>query len=363
MIYDVIIIGGGASGLACGNVLKEKGLSFVVLERANKAAKKVLATGNGKCNLSNMDIDEKWYNTSFVNDIIKKFPTQAVVHFFESQGIKTKTLDNRVYPYTESSQTVADMLICKVRENIICNYEVKSIIKKDLFIINGNIKGEKIVLATGSNATLGYNSNHLLESFGHKSKPFLPSLVWLETDTKYLRKLSGLRSKGTATLLENGKVIATEEGEVLFKDNGLSGIAIFMLSKYIRKEKGDYTISLDLATDLTVAEVKNYSISGIVKKPIADNVERQAKDLGKATEDTLKNFVIKVKGLADVKYAQVCSGGLKVDDFDKCTLQSKLEKGLYATGEALDIDGQCGGYNLHWAWASGLAVAESITQK
>lgn len=343
--------------------LEKKGVSFVILEAASKCAKKILATGNGKCNLTNLDVSKKWYNTPFVEDIVTKYTPQVIVEYFEELGVKTKVMEARVYPYSESSNTVADMLIDKIEENIICNFKVKSITKKDLFVINGDIRGKNVFFATGSNATLGYDSNHLLADFGHKSKEFSPSLVWLITETKYIKKLSGLRSKCKARLYDQDKLVAEEEGEVLFKDNGLSGIAIFMLSSYIARKNGNYKISLDLAPELTAEEIKNYPVSGIVKKQIGENVAKQAEDYNQSIESTLKNFQIKVKTLADVKYAQVCSGGLFTKDFDKKTLQSKLVKGLYVGGEALDVDGQCGGYNLHWAWASGMAVAESLTAK
>lgn len=363
MIYDLVIIGGGAAGLTCGNLAKRKGLKFVILEANKRVGKKILATGNGKCNLSNMEIDSSFYNNEFVNYIIQKYPPQRIIEFFDSLGMKTKLLGKRVYPYTESSNTVLNFLMKDLEKDIVCNYLVKSIEKQKYFIINNEYKALNVVLATGSNATLGYNSLNLLDNFGHKYRKFTPSLVSLITDKTYIKGLSGLRAKVKAKLFNNEKIVAEEEGELLFKDNGISGIVVFMLSAFIARQKGSYRIVLDFAEDLTQNEIQEYSLQGLVRDNLAKNIRQQAQDKKQSVEYTLKNFEIEKVSLGNLKNAQVCSGGYLTKDFDEKSLQSKLVEGLYAVGETLDIDGQCGGYNLHWAWASAMAAVIKIRNK
>lgn len=361
MIYDLIIVGGGAAGLTCANLAKRKGLSFILLEAANRTGKKLLATGNGKCNLTNIDIDATYYNTDFVKPLIAKYSYQEIISFFAALGMKTKQLENRIYPYTESSATVLNFLLKNIKENIVCDYKVNSIDKsEDFFLINDDYKSKNIIIATGSNATIGYNSLELIEKFGHRNKAFVASLVPLTSDLSYIKGLSGLRVKARATLFDKDNFIAEQKGEVLFKDNGISGIAVFMLSAYMARQKGHYRIILDFAEDISEKEIGKYALEGIVRDNLARNVIKQANDKKQSVEYTLKNFEITGVSLGSIKNSQVCSGGLLTDNFDANTLESKTFKGLYAVGEVLDVDGQCGGFNLHWAWSSAMAVMSSL---
>lgn len=361
MIYDLIIIGAGAAGLAAANEAESKGLTYVVLEGASKPGKKLLATGNGKGNICSMDWGKRFYNTDFVETVLNDFDTQFVIEHFEALGLKTKLMEKRVYPYTESSATVVDILLKNTEKNIVTNYRVRKIEKQEgLFIINDEYQAEKVLFCTGSNATSGSDSLSLLSHFGHRIKSFSPALVPLVTEIRYLKGLSGIRVKARAKLIDGGNTVAVQDGEVLFKENGLSGIAIFMLSTHISRKPGNYTVSLDMAYDLAEQQLADYPIEGLLRKEIAANVLRQAKDSGRSKESVIKDFRVKVLSLGDIKHAQVCTGGLLTEDFDKVTLESKLVKGLYAAGEALNVDGECGGYNLHWAFASGTNVVSKL---
>ncbi len=361
MIYDLIIIGAGAAGLAAANEAESKGLNYVILEAASKPGKKLLATGNGKGNICSVDCGKRFYNTDFVDHIIDNSNTQFIIEHFESLGLKTKFMERRVYPYTESSATVVNILLKHTEKKIVKNCRVYKIEKEaEVFVINDKYQAENVLFCTGSNATSGSDSLSLLSHFGHRIKPFSPALVPLVTDVKYLKGLSGIRVKARAKLIDNSSTVAVQDGEVLFKENGLSGIAIFMLSTYISRKPGEYTVSLDMAYDITEQHIADFPIEGLLRREIAANVLRQAKDSGRSKESTIKDFRVKVLSLGDIKHAQVCTGGLLTEDFNKVTLESKLVKGLYAAGEALNVDGECGGYNLHWAFASGSGVVSNL---
>ncbi|MDD4316463.1 MAG: NAD(P)/FAD-dependent oxidoreductase [Clostridia bacterium] len=361
MTHDLIIIGAGAAGLAAANEAESRGLHYIVLEAAPKPGKKLLATGNGKGNLCNIEGGKRFYNTDFVEYVLNVYTPQYIIHYFEGLGLKTKLMDKRVYPHTESSSTVLDILLKNAYDKIITNYRVKKIEKVDgLFVINDEHYSENVLFCTGSNATSGSDSLSLLLPFGHRIKPFAPALVPLVTEIRYLKGLSGIRVKARARLLESGREVAQQDGEVLFKDNGISGIAVFMLSTYISRSPGDYTVSLDLAYDITEQHIADFPIEGILRRELAANVLKQAKDSGRSKERTIKDFRIKVLSVGDIKHAQVCTGGLLTEDFNKITLESKLVKGLYAAGEALNVDGECGGYNLHWAFASAINAVSKL---
>ena len=362
MIYDLVIIGCGASGLACANRVKEKGLNYIALEANERAGKKILATGSGRCNLTNLDMRKEYYNTAFTDNVLRNYPPEKIIEFFERLGMKTKAVNNLVYPYTESANTVLNFLLRNVKEDIRCSYDVKEISKdKDIFIVNNEYKARNALFATGSNATMGYHSLAAVKALGHTYKEFKPSLVSLTTDTEYIKGLNGIRAKAALKLYKGQNLIAQERGEVHFKDNGISGIAAFMLTFYMEYDNvKDYDTVIDFTPDMDLSQTEKFALEGLVRERIMNNILKQAKDTAQRAAYTLKNFRLKVKGLGDIKKAQVCSGGLNCREFDPVTLQSKLTKGFYACGEALDVNGQCGGYNLHWAFASGLTAADNI---
>ena len=242
---------------------------------------------------------------------------------------------------------------------------VKEIAERDgLFICEGK-RGRNVLLATGSAATKGTESAFLYEKFGHSATPFYPSLVPLRTDTAYIKGLSGLRAKCAVKLMKNGVFLAESRGEILFRDNGISGIAAMSLSTFIARErgKGDFSVSVDFVPDRTESEVSAFSdgfgAESFLQKAIAQNVEKQARERRVSVSAAIKDFRIGNVSCGDMKQAQVACGGLCTDEFDE-NLQSKIKKGLYACGEVLDVDGECGGFNLHFAFASGIRVGESV---
>lgn len=361
-MYDLIIIGGGASGLTAGAVAKKRGKNVLILEANERVGKKILATGNGKCNLTNAHIDICKYNTELVAPFLKQ--QFKVCKFFDMIGLKTKLIDDKYYPYSETATTVLNLL----RDNnahMLTNCKAEELIKKEgIFEINGRYKAEKVAICTGSNASFGITSHMLLEKFGHSITFLRPALVPIITDTKFIKKLNGVRAKVAVSLMDdNNKVLITENGEILFKSNGVSGIVVFMISSYMARQEGNYQMSIDFAPDLSGNElssfVENYSIYGMLHRAIADSICAQAIDRKVDLCSVIKDFRLRDLKLGNIRNAQVVCGGVPLSEFDD-NLQSSFCKNLYACGEVLDVDGNCGGYNLNWAFLSGIVVGESV---
>lgn len=358
-MYDLIVIGGGASGLCTALRAKANGKKVLIIEKEDKVGKKILVTGNGKCNLSNVDISVENYNTNFVKKIIKT----DVVGFINKLGISTTTINGKIYPRTESALTVVNKLRDKLdKKEIVLSDTVEKIEKvDDYYVING-YKGKNVALCTGSGATKGAFSHHLYTDLGHSATPLKPSIVPLLCDNVYIKNLANLRAKVQINLYQKNKVYS-QKGEILFKNNGISGICSMMISSFIARNEGDYLVKIDFCPDLELKEVEDfcreYPVDGLVHQAIAQSITKQARDKKESIPFVVKNFTLTNVRLGDFSLAQVACGGLKVEEFDD-NLMSKLHKGLYAGGEVLDVDGDCGGYNLHWAIASGIKIGDSI---
>lgn len=386
---DTAVIGGGAAALALVAMLDSADVT--VLERNTRAGKKLLATGNGKCNLTGEDISADGYNRPdvagrFLND----FPPSAAVAFFNSLGLATRVVNGRVYPYSECASSVLDVLLAAVRDSgaaILTGREVSAVERTaEGFLLTANalgddgkvlsqekIKARRIVLASGSSASSGRDSLSLYRALGHSGRPFSPSLVPLKTDRESVKGLNGVRVKCTATLAG-----VRTEGEILFRDYGLSGIAALDLSALYARgtaRRGD-AVSLDFVPDVTEKELTDLIaaqrgrtcelvLRGMFHSKVAERIMARAGQAPDRAPDAeriasvAKDYRLTLQGTADASAAQVMSGGLDPDEFD-ADLQSLLCRGAYAMGEALDVDGICGGYNLQWAWMSAHAVARGL---
>ena len=359
-MYDAVIIGGGPAGIAAAITAKKRGKNVIILERNDRIGKKILLAGNGKCNINNVSVSVNNYH----GDVSKYLNKCDVDAFFKDIGLLTRIIDNRVYPYSESGKTVLNVFRKQLEKtDIITDYSVKSVIKKDgFFVINSDIKAKKVVVCTGSNATVGYDSYDILSSFGHKIDPIYPALVPLKTDTKYIKTLSGVRAKCQVKLFVDGEETFCEEGEVQFKSDGIGGIVILNASRFVEAKK-DNVIAIDFLPDMSVEEVEkyllDYGMDGAVLRVVGEAVEKQSEDRGVSLAESIKSFLVTGVSLSEMKYAQVARGGAALDEFDD-NLQSDFVDGLYACGEVLDVDGECGGYNMHWAFLSGIIVGENI---
>ncbi len=393
--FDVIIIGGGASGLFLASQLSPR-LSVALLESNERVGKKLLATGNGKCNLTNLDMNIVHYNKpNIVEDILDRFDAHDTIACFEKMGLITKVVDKRVYPYSECASTVLDILrreVDRAGTHIFTSHFVNFIESfNDTFNVSGVIKHEDkpneafklcadaVVLATGSPATFGKDSTNLYTAFGHTVRPMTPCLVPIKTDKEPIKGLQGVRVKAGVRIGYRYEV-----GEVLFKDFGVSGIAVFNMSGEIargRAHSGDM-LTLDFMPEYSRAEVEEILrkrdggrtvaelLTGTFHSKLQERImnaagcEADDKAVGKigAIANAIKNYRLTIEGLGDASLAQVMSGGLNPREFDD-SLMSMKAKGAYAIGEALDIDGDCGGHNLQWAWSSAKTVAVAIAKQ
>lgn len=393
--YDVIIIGGGASGLFLASQLPFT-LKTAILESNDRVGKKLLATGNGKCNLTNLDMNIVHYNKpSAVEEFLDKFDAHDTIASFEKMGLVTKVIDKRVYPYGECASQVLDVLRGAVEANgvdVLTAHVVNDIDAfNDGFTVSGVVRKEdkpneafsfetdNVVLATGSPATFGKDSLALYQRLGHSVRNYTPSLVPIKTNKEPLKGLQGVRAKAGVRIGYRYEV-----GEVLFKDFGVSGIAVFNMSSEIargRAKVGDM-LTIDFMPEYSRAEVEEILrkrdngktvgklLVGTFHSKLQERIIWAAgcspddKATGKisALANAIKNYKFTIEGLGDASLAQVMSGGLDMREFDENLMSLKV-KNAYAIGEALDVDGDCGGYNLQWAFSSAKAVASAIAKQ
>ena len=390
--FDVIIIGGGASGMFLASELA--GRRVALIEANERVGKKLLATGNGKCNLTNLDMNIVHYNRpSFVETYLDRFDAHDTIASFERMGLITKVIDKRVYPYSECASTVLDILrgaVQKCGTEVFTGHIVNSVeYFADTYTVGGVTKvdgqtksfsftADNVVLATGSNATFGRNSNNLFTALGHTAREFTPALVPIKTNKEPIKGLSGVRVKAGVRCGARYEV-----GEVLFKDFGVSGIAVFNMSSEIArgKLKIGSNLTIDFMPEYSVGEVENLLrkrgnvrvgelLTGTFHSKVVDRIlwasgvspDDLAQPKISAIARTIKTYTLKIEGLGDSSLSQVMSGGLNIREFDH-NLMSMKSKNAFAIGEALDVDGDCGGYNLQWAWTSARVVAEYIRKQ
>lgn len=394
----VAIIGGGASGMSAAIAAAESGAKVTIFESNDKLCKKILATGNGRCNLSNINVSVEHYhghNTDFISHALKNFDVTYTIRKFEEMGILTKIEDKgKIYPYSGNASAVSEALRERIKAlgvEVICGFEVKDIIKKkDGFMLvsykNEREKCSAAIIATGGKASPASGSKgggyQLLEKFGHTVTELKPSLVQIKTEPETAKKLKGIKLNARVRI---GDVY--DDGEVLFTDYGLSGPPIFYLSAYADNQN---ELSLDFMPEYSEAQTEEILkqkrkncpymllesfMSGIINKKVGQLILKQAgaAPLSRAVSSLddaeikkiaqiIKCRKFKIDGTMSWNNAQVTKGGVRTNEFYADTMQSKLINGIFAAGEILDIDGDCGGYNLQWAWSSGFTAGKSAAE-
>ena len=399
--YHVIILGGGASGMLCAIAAKKKNpaLTVAVIEKNDRVGKKLLATGSGRCNLTNDRITADHYVGSFRDRsaaVLSQIDTTALLGYFRSLGLLcAPDGEGRYYPLSRQASSVLDVLRfnCEAAGvSFFCGETVGSVRRQGRFIVQtaqNTFEAEKLVIAAGSKAApkLGSSGSaaDLLRSLGHRVVPFAPALCPVRVQSPLLKPLKGLRAAAAVTLLRGGRTVAAARGEVQFNDDSLSGICVFDLSLYSR-EKDE--IAVDLLPDISENELFNILkknqkrfaaqpadclMTGILLKRVALAVLKaaqlsdltrpcgalSAKEL-RAVSAAAKALRFPVLGNAGFDRAQACTGGVHGSEIDPHTLRSKRCENLFVCGEAIDLCGACGGYNLHFAFASGIIAGEHL---
>lgn len=400
---DIVIIGGGAAGLACAVRAAEnnKNARICILEKQPRVGKKLLATGNGRCNLTNTCCSKANYHGSFVkycDEILDKYPPEKVISFFEGLGLLTKTdREGRVYPYSNHSSSVLDALRYRAEAlnvETLCDCKVTDVKGDKYFRIkteNEVFSSEKLVVAAGSCASpkLGGCGGGLdiLEKTGHKIIPFSPALCSVKVSNGNLKSLKGIRAYGRVSLLDKDRPVKEEYGEIQFADNALSGICVFNISSMLCKtkepviklsllpgyeEKQIYELLLRQRDIMQDRQVEDY-FTGIFHKRLSLAILKECKLLSpqkrvndlsdeeiRLTAEFINNWIFKNPLPRGFENAQTASGGVTGDQINPHTMESLLIKNLYICGECVDINGDCGGYNLQFAFASGLAVGDNL---
>ncbi|MCL2106772.1 MAG: aminoacetone oxidase family FAD-binding enzyme [Oscillospiraceae bacterium] len=386
MIYDTAIVGAGASGLAAAIAAGRAGGRVLLLERLPRAGKKILATGNGRCNLSNRAVlEHPYHNRDFALSALKSFGPAECEAFFRSLGLALREdAEGRVYPRSNTASSVLDALrfgAARAGVTLRCDTHVRSVRReRQGFLLNDDIRARRVILAAGGCAAPAHGSDGsgfaLLAPLGHAIVPPKPALVQIRLKSPILPMLKGLRVSAGITL-ENAEGLPLREafGEILFTEDGLSGIAAMELSR--AAEPGTVAV-LDLLPELSAPALAallaefarscpeaspEQLLAGLLPKRIGEAVIKQSgsNKLDHFTK-TAKRFAFPVAGTRGFAHAQITAGGAAVSEFCAGTLESRLVPGLYACGELLDIDGGCGGFMLHWAWASGLLAGQSLRQ-
>ena len=405
MKTEIAVIGGGASGLMAAITAKKSGKEVIILERKDRILKKVLITGNGRCNITNVNANISNYfgkNISSVENILNRFTPQDTMDFFNELGIVCNE-ENRgkVYPLSGQASSVVDALRFEAEKlgiKIETEFYVRKI-EKDGFKFKiysedkKKIEAGRVILAAGGQSypELGSNGSgfELAKELGHSVTKLSPSIVQLKTEKNQVKGLQGIKTDVAVTAYGDNKKICTYDGELLFTDYGISGNVVFNISfvmplyKNVEfeidfMEKFDYNELYEMLKErkriLSHLTMENY-FNGMINKKLGQFLSKVSgiEKLSKPVKDlndsdirklctVLKKYRVKILETTGFKNAQVTAGGVSLDEVNIETLESKIVKGLYFSGEVLDVYGECGGFNLQWAWASGYIAGENAAK-
>ncbi|MGI6056766.1 MAG: NAD(P)/FAD-dependent oxidoreductase [Bilifractor sp.] len=402
MDNQLIVIGGGASGLMAAITAAKNGGKVTVLEQNEKPGRKLLATGNGKCNLTNLDLSASHYRggaSRLTERIFSAFTNRDAIAFFQGIGLKTLDRNGWVYPYTEQASQVLRLLLLeaeKYRVKIKSRERVTAVIPRDgRFLVSTpawTYEADHVIIATGSPASAVRGASGDAIQFARalhiETVPFLPALVPLRIREDVTNRWAGTRVHASVSLYIDAAFTASDTGEVQLTDFGISGIPVFQVSRYAaegisRGRKVSAVLDFmpdvseeDLADDLEKRAAlrpgspfqelltgllpdKLTALFGGRTGHVSENTSsRNGRDYFLETARHIKRYTVTIAGTASIKQAQICSGGIPAEELTD-HLECRKIPGLYFAGEAVDVDGECGGYNLQWAWSSGYVAGIS----
>lgn len=407
-IVRVGVVGGGAAGMMAAITAARQGARVTLLEGSGRLGQKLLSTGNGKCNLGNRKLDVTEYHTSQpqrVESFLHKFDTNDSISFFQGIGVLLKEKNGYLYPACEQAAVVQDALRYELRElhvEVLTEKKAESIKQGEKGEIlvkckDGAFKFDRVILTCGGKAapkTGSDGSGYLLaQQIGHSLIPLVPALVQLRCREEYLKGVAGVRAEAEIQLYRDGVCVACERGELQFTDYGVSGIPVFQISRvanYILQEHGNAEIIIDFLPDYGETDYGQLRISralllqgersveefftGMLNKKLMILLIKQAglrpsEIVRNADQEKIlrvyelcRSFRLHVTGSNSYESAQVCAGGVPLQEVTD-ELESVRMPGVYFAGEILDVDGKCGGYNLHWAWCSGYVAAMAAASR
>lgn len=400
MKKTVGIIGGGAAGMTAAISAARSGAKVTILESGERLGKKILSTGNGKCNLGNTELGEEWYytgNPAFLKARLKQFGTEDTVAFFRSLGLMVRPINGGLYPVSEQASSVLDVLRYEIRElgiRVLTGHPVSGLEREEAtgkLIVqaqDGAYRFDSVVLSCGGRAAPKTGSDgsgyRLAERMGHSLVPVVPALVQLKCKEDWFPSVAGVRAKASVTVKQGRGRTLTEAGEVQFTDYGISGIPVFQLSRvvnYILREQGEAEVVIDFLPGLSREDdptealmrerpsatggrtVEEY-FTGMLNKKLmlllirlaglraSEAVKGAPPEKLRRVLEYCRGLTVHVTGSKSFDSAQVCAGGVSLSEIRE-NMESVKVPGVFFAGELLDVDGKCGGYNLQWAWCSG----------
>lgn len=396
-MITVAVVGGGASGMMAAITASQNGAKVILIEHKDRLGKKILSTGNGRCNFTNIHQEPVCYhsdNPDFPWKVIQQFNARSVISFFLQLGVYSKNRNGYIYPNSDQASAVLDALRMEVdrlgiavQTGVECQ-EISPGRKGFNILADGEIiRADRVILCTGSKAAPSTGSDgsgyRLAKKLGHRIVPVLPALVQLRCKEKFFKSIAGVRADGRVSLWVDGQCIAADRGELQITNYGISGIPVFQVSRYAAEllyEQKEVKAVLDFMPDFTEEQMTAFLrtrasarpeksaeqfLIGLFHRKLSDlwiklsGIPRD-KTAGKLNDMELeritamvKAFTVSVTETNSFEQAQVCRGGVDTAEVNPETMESKYVPGLYFAGELLDVDGMCGGYNLSFAWASG----------
>ncbi len=402
MKYDIIVIGGGASGMMASIFASQNEQSVLLIEKNGKLGKKLSVTGNGKCNLTNRFLSVEQYGSTSteLKQLLLQYNTECILDFFQMIGICCKEKNSYYYPMSEQASSVVQLMEAELIHKGVAIHTGERLIELhqlpngpytfQVITDHDTYQAKKIILSTGGLAAPCYGAEGIgyeqLRKFGHSVHSLCPALVQLCVKESYVKKISGVRTDAEI-ILSTGKEQYKDVGEIIFTDHGVSGIPVFQISRYISKAdpilQKKFTLEIDplrtiteeklyqslyhikrhnpdLATEYLFRGICNYKLVYAILTELHIKAESPCRNIDDKELNALvyhfKHIRLSVTGTMGFEYAQVTCGGIPLNEINMKTMESNLVSGLFITGELLDVDGKCGGYNLHFAWASGMAA-------